>query len=116
MNRLKQLRIEKKLLQSDIAKIIGKTDRAVGQYEREERDPGSKTWTILADYFEVSLDYLLGKTDIRNTNKEDDPLGLSQIGFNIKDYNPPTETQKEQIKSLIEIILKDNKKDTHDKR
>lgn len=116
MNRLKQLRLEKKLLQSDIAKIINKTDRAIGQYEREERDPGSKTWTTLADYFEVSLDYLLGKTDIRNANNDDDPLGLAKIGFNMKDYNPPTETQKEQIKSLIEVILKDNKKNTGDKK
>lgn len=70
MNRLKQLRIEKGLLQSDIAKIIHKTDRAVGQYEREERDPSSETWTILANYFNVSLDYLLGKTDIRNIKEE----------------------------------------------
>lgn len=66
MNRLKQLRLEKGLLQSDIAKIINKTDRAVGQYEREERDPSSETWSILANYFNVSLDYLLGKSDIRN--------------------------------------------------
>ena len=29
----------------------------------------------------------------------------------MKDYNPPTEIQKEQIKSLIEVIMKDNKKD-----
>lgn len=71
MNRLKQLRQEKKLLQSDIAKIINKTDRAVGQYEREERDPGSKTWTTLADYFGVSLDYLLGKSDTRNYDKDE---------------------------------------------
>lgn len=66
MNRLRELRIEKGLLQSDIAKIIKKTDRAVGQYEREERDPSSETWTILANYFNVSLDYLLGKSNIRN--------------------------------------------------
>lgn len=71
MNRLKQLRQEKKLLQSDIAKIINKTDRAVGQYEREERDPGSKTWSILADYFGVSLDYLLGKSNTRNYDKDE---------------------------------------------
>ncbi|MFR8116861.1 MAG: helix-turn-helix domain-containing protein [Clostridia bacterium] len=70
MNRLKQLRLEKNLLQSDIAKIINKTDRAVGQYEREERDPSSETWSILANYFNVSLDYLLGKSDIRNPEDE----------------------------------------------
>lgn len=44
-------------------------------------------------------------------NKVEDPLGLAKIGFNMKDYNPPTETQKEQIKSLIEVIMKDNKKE-----
>lgn len=43
--------------------------------------------------------------------QQEDPLGLAKIGFNMKDYNPPTETQKEQIKSLIEVIMKDNKKD-----
>lgn len=70
MNRLKELRLEKGLLQSDIAKIINKTDRAVGQYEREERDPSSETWRTLADFFNVSLDYLLGKSNIKNSDKK----------------------------------------------
>ena len=46
-----------------------------------------------------------------NPQQQEDPLGLAKIGFNMKDYNPPSDTQKEQIKSLIEVILKDNKKD-----
>ena len=56
MNRLKQLRLERGLLQSDIAKIINKTDRAVGQYERGERDPNTETWIKLSNFFNVSLD------------------------------------------------------------
>lgn len=108
MNRLKELRIEKNLLQSDIAKIINKSDRVVGFYENGERDMNTETLRILSDFFDVSIDYLLGKTNERKNNS--DPLGLAQIGFNMKDYNPPTEIQKEQIKSLIEVILKDNKK------
>lgn len=40
-----------------------------------------------------------------------DTLGLSEIGFDINNYTPPTKEQKEQIKTMIEIILKDNKKD-----
>ena len=63
MNRLKELRQKRGLLQSDIAKIIDKSDRAVGQYEREERDPSSETWIKLANFFNVSLDYLLGKSN-----------------------------------------------------
>ena len=113
MNRLKELRLEKNLLQSDIAKVIKKSDRAVGLYERGERDMGTDTLAILADFFDVSIDYLLGKTDIRNPNKknQDDPLGLAKVGFNMDDYTPPTDKQREQIRDILEIMLKDNKKD-----
>ena len=58
----------------------------------------------------------ISKSDIEkilftNPEQQEDPLGLAKIGFNMKDYNPPTETQKEQIKSLIEVIMKDKKKE-----
>lgn len=115
LNRLKELRIEKGLLQSDIAKIINKSERTVGFYETGERDMNTETLAILANFFDCSIDYLLGKTDIRNPYISNDPLGLAKIGFSMKDYNPPTETQKEQIKVIIETILKDNKKDLGDK-
>lgn len=111
MNRLKELRTEKELLQSDIAKVINKSERTVGFYETGERDMNTETLATLANFFDCSIDYLLGKSNIRNPQKQEDPLGLAKIGFNMKDYNPPTEAQKEQIKSLIEVIMKDNKKE-----
>lgn len=70
MNRLRELRTEKGLLQSDIAKIINKSERAVGFYETGERDMGTETLSILADFFNVSIDYLLGKSNIRNIEEE----------------------------------------------
>lgn len=70
MNRLRELRIEKGLLQSDIAKIINKSERTVGFYETGERDMGTETLSKLSDFFNVSIDYILGKTDMRNI--EDD--------------------------------------------
>ena len=65
MNRLKQLRIENNMRQSDVAKFLGRTESAVGQYEREKRDPTSETWCSLANFFGVSLDYILGNSEIR---------------------------------------------------
>ena len=56
MNRLKELRLEKGLLQSDIAKIIDKSDRIVGFYETGERDMSTDTLSKLADFFNVSID------------------------------------------------------------
>lgn len=70
MNRLKQLRLERGLLQSDIAKVIKKSERIVGFYETGERDMNTETLSTLADFFNVSIDYLLGKNDIRNIEDE----------------------------------------------
>lgn len=69
MNRLRELRIEKELLQSDIAKIINKSERTVGFYETGERDMNTETLAILANFFNCSIDYLLGKSDIKNPEK-----------------------------------------------
>lgn len=80
MNRLKLLREEKKLLQEDLGKIIGVSKSAIGFYENEKRDMSPETIIKLADYFEVSTDYLLGKSDIRNLQKMDsDTLFLIPI-------------------------------------
>lgn len=70
MNRLKQLREEKGLLQSDIAKIIGTTPQAVGLYEKGKRDMGTETLVLLSDFFNVSIDYFLGKSDVRNSEEQ----------------------------------------------
>lgn len=70
MNRLRQLRIENNMRQSDVAKFLGRTESAVGQYEREKRDPTSETWCSLANFFGVSLDYILGNSEIRTPISE----------------------------------------------
>lgn len=119
MNRIKLLREEKNIYQKDLAKLLNVSIPAINYYENEKRTMDTRTALTLAEYFDVSVDYLLGKSDMRKPEKanNEDPLGLAKIGFDMKDYTPPTETQKEQIKSLIEVILKDNKKDeTDDKK
>ncbi len=65
MNRIKFLREEKGLYQKDLAKLLNLSVPAINYYENEKRAMDTKTALILADYFEVSVDYLLGKTDVR---------------------------------------------------
>ena len=109
MNRIKQLRNEKKINQDVLARLLGLEIAGISKLETE-RVPLKDEYIIkLAEYFNVSTDYLLGKSDIRNP-KQEDPFGLAKIGFNMKDYTPPTETQKAQIEELIKVIMKDNKK------
>ena len=61
--RLTALRKKKKLLQADLAKKIGIARATYGAYEQGTRQPDFETLEKLADYFEVSIDYLLGRTD-----------------------------------------------------
>jgi transcriptional regulator with XRE-family HTH domain len=115
MNRIKILREEFNLTQQDLANRLESSKSVIGLYESETRKPSLEVLVKLAEIFNCSIDYILGKSDIRNP-EESDPLGLAKIGFNMKDYNPPSETQKQQIKGLLEVIMKDNKKDVGDKK
>ena len=59
--RLKELRKEKKLSQEQIAKILSVTQRTYGGYELETSEPSIQTLCNLADYYNVSLDYLVDR-------------------------------------------------------
>ena len=69
MNRLKKLREEFDESQEDIGKLIGTSGQAVGQYELEKRGLSQDKMIILAEHFNCSIDYLLGKSNIRNPEK-----------------------------------------------
>lgn len=66
--RLRLLRTSKDLSQADFAKQIKLSKSSVNMYERGEREPGLETLERIADYFNVDMDYLLGKSDIVNKN------------------------------------------------
>lgn len=63
MNRIKELREEKSLRQSDLAKVVGVNQTCIGKYERGELEPNISTLLLLADFFNVSVDFLLGRED-----------------------------------------------------
>lgn len=64
-NRLKQLREEKGLSQSEVAKIIGVGRTTYLKWENGENQPTRKL-DQLSQFFGVSIDYLLGKSDVKN--------------------------------------------------
>lgn len=67
--RLKELRKERGLKQREMAEICGLKMRGYQQYEYDETYPTVPGLVFLADYFNVSTDYLLGRTDCREMNK-----------------------------------------------
>lgn len=64
-NKLKQLRIEKKLKQEDLSKRLNVSRQSVSKYETNERFPDKEILVALTKFFNVSIDYLLGLTDIK---------------------------------------------------
>lgn len=64
--RLKDLRKEKKVTQRVVAANLGLTDTAYGFYEQGKNYPNMDILIKLADYFGVSLDYLVGRSEKRN--------------------------------------------------
>lgn len=108
-NRIKKLREEKQLKQEELAKILSISPSAIGMYERDAREPNDELTLKLAEYFDVSTDYLLGKSDIRNPEIEVDKDKIN-IGLSTKDYNPPTKEQQEKIEEFAKFVLKDNLK------
>lgn len=68
--RLRLLREEKKMVQKEIAGLIDVSESTVGKYENGLRTPTPETIIKLAKYFEVSSDYLLGYSEIRETAEE----------------------------------------------
>lgn len=64
--RFKELRKSRKLSQQNLADLLRTSKSSVNMYERGEREPGLEMLEAIADFFNVDMDYLLGKTSTAN--------------------------------------------------
>lgn len=96
-SRLKQLRIEYGILQKDLAEQLNLSQQTISLYESNKRQPDYDTLKTIAEFFNVSTDYILGITNIRETIntlvKESTEYSLG------KKFNTYY-TSKERIKAL----------------
>ena len=69
MNRLRELRKERKITQIELQMQTGIEQALISKYETGERVPPTETLVVLADFFDISIDYLLNRTDKREVNK-----------------------------------------------
>lgn len=114
MNRIKQLRNEKNIKQDVLANLLNLEVAGVSKLETG-RVPLKDEYIIkLSEYFEVSTDYLLGKSDIRNPGKQiDDILNEAMIGMSKEEYGKLTDTQKKQIKDFA-LFVKNQSQENKD--
>ncbi|HBF4443254.1 TPA: helix-turn-helix transcriptional regulator [Clostridioides difficile] len=99
--KLKQLRIKNNLKQSDLARILDVTQGAVGMYENDKRTPSPELIVKLAEYFNVTTDYLLGHTKTNYSVNANIPGMPSIVCEDNSIYDILDE--KKDIKSLEDI-------------
>ncbi|AJE12370.1 XRE family transcriptional regulator [Clostridium botulinum] len=87
-DRLRELREEKQLTQEELGKLLNVSRQAVSSYEKGENEPTIDALVKIANIFNVSLDYLLGRTKER-------------YNLNLKDKK-----NKELLLDLIKVIDK----------
>ena len=68
--RLKELRKKKGISQLRLATDLNTTQNTISRYETGEREPGIDELIKIADYFNVSVDYLIGRTDDPKLHKK----------------------------------------------
>lgn len=96
-NRLKELRNEKGLSLRDLAEEIGTTKSTLSRYENDMRQPKQDVLEALADYFGVTIDYLLGRTNQKYFKSED------TIAFHTK--KKITDKDLKHLRSIVDAYI-----------
>ena len=115
---LRALREERRLSQSELAKVLNVSNVAISHYERDAREPNNEMLKKVSQYFNVSIDYLLGKNVPKWATDEDLIIfdeALKRNGVAMT-YNGVELSEEDKIKldAMIKAMLweriKDNKK------
>ena len=92
--RLIELRKEKHVSQRELGNLLGISDAAYGRYERGIAEPNVESLIKLADFYNVSIDYLVGRSDIRNV----DELAKKIVSL--------SDEEKQSVSGLVDLLLK----------
>ena len=94
------LRKENKLSQNELGKRAGTSGDLIGRYERDEVKPSIEVIINISDALNVSIDYLVGKTDFKLTK---------EIVTRIKEINNLPPEDKKQVFMVIDALIRDFK-------
>jgi transcriptional regulator with XRE-family HTH domain len=103
MERLRMLRETKSLNQQGLALKLNVSRSSISYYETGERKPDYEMLVMLSDFFDVSIDYLIGRSNIKNTNLHDEH-NADDVNF-YHDYLRLTPNQKSHVAAFINGLL-----------
>lgn len=107
MERIKELRKKNSVTMKRLGEIIGVSEGAVSQYENGKRQPDYETLKKIADFFNVSTDYLLGRADNPPQSVDQQLEGVDFALYGeIKDL---TEAEKQDILNFVKFTKSQRK-------
>ncbi len=101
--RLKELREDREIMSKDFAKIMNVEPSTVTNWEKGNRFPKEDVIIKLADYFNVSVDYLFGRTDDPNTEVVNITYGDKPLTFKLA-KGTKKELSQEDIQKMIDKL------------
>lgn len=112
MKKIKELRNEHNITMKKLGEIVGVSESAISQYENGKRQPDIETLKVFADFFNVSIDYLLGKTELRNPLDIPEHIeGIADLILRMRSddefsdiINKINELSPEQLKAISTIL------------
>lgn len=110
-NRLKELRKEQNITQSNLAKILNVTQDSISLWEKNKRVPDTQYIVQLADYFNVSADYLLGRSDdFGSVNVPSDVELSSEEQYALDMFRDLSNSNRKIILNSLYVLLDPSKK------
>jgi len=103
MERLRQLREAKGLNQQGLAQKLSMSQSSISYYETSERKPDLDALIQLSDFYDVSIDYLVGRSNVKRTNIQDEQ-NSDDINF-FHNYMKLSENQKEHVSTFVQGLL-----------
>lgn len=103
-DRIAELRSNAHMSQFQLAKVLGIGTSTLGMYETNKRKPSPKVLKRIADYFNVSTDYLLGRSNNKK-GKKGLPLDEAVDSVMSFDGRPVTDHDRQMMKSLWKSYL-----------
>ena len=98
---LRMLRENMGLSQEKLASLTGLTARRVFSYERESNEPDIETLALLADFFGVTIDFLVGHTEDENECGPNSSLNLTRFGVRIRQFRESKDMERPELAKRV---------------
>ncbi len=107
---LRTLRKEKHLSQDKLGQAIGITQQSINKYETQSTEPDISTLIKLAQYFDTSIDYLVGTTDVRHVIENITPHDLNDKEAMLIDaYRAFSREERDAFISFVDVMTRKRK-------